>query len=278
MVKEQKVKKFKEKSSFKDKLSVFKLISTDASCKLLIVFVGMIIAELLVFIFFAMPNGKPYIELKIEDCKIPLYLICAAGYILVSLILSNVLSSKTDKPIYTLQRLRVSESEFFRINVLYNTLMYFVFICMQVLTMLIMFAIFNANKGFVGPQDNMMAIYRTSLFHSFLPLGDIFFMIRNALAALYLGILAALHAQRQREGGSAIQFYIAVVLFGLTFIVNSMANYSSITIRARDVIVIFVVSIMAWLGWVSGTSHRKEQWETDAFEASIKEFRNEEES
>ena len=259
------------------KLSILNLFAAENATMLLAIYVSMVVVEVAVFYILGLEYEPELIEAAVFAARLPIYLVMAVSYVLMCYILSNTLGSKTGKPIYTIQRLLTSENELFRLNWIYNTAAFITYIGFQALAALLMIAIYNA-KGFAvgGPQNILMALYRTPFFHSVVPMKNWFLILRNVIYVWSLGVLTAYKSQKSREGVAAYEFYVVAILAGVTFIYDPM-GVGNLSLRLRDLFGMIISLIVTLLGLSSAKTHRREKWAHDEFEASINEYRQQDE-
>ncbi|MDO5331239.1 MAG: hypothetical protein Q4E99_01045 [Bacillota bacterium] len=266
-----------DQSSFETKLSIIKLFASKNIISLLIIFAGMVIVEVGAFAIFGISGGPEFIEAAVFAVRIPIYITMAISYVLTCYVLTNTLTGKAGKPIYTIQRLRVNEKDIFVLNCIYNALVFVTYLGFQVLAALLMILIFKLSGcGVEGPQNIMMAFYRTTFFHSVMPMGNWIILIRNAFYAWSLGVLTALKSQRSREGGTVYGLYFCAALILISFIYNPM-NVYVMAIRVQEIVTYCIAAPFTITAFLAGKAHREHQWEEDEFEASIAEYRLEDE-
>lgn len=255
------------------KLSVIKLFAVANGANVITTLLATLAVEVAIFWFIGLQSKPEFIEAAIYQVRIPLYMLMAVSFVLLCFILSNTLTGKVGKPIYTIQRLRVTEKEFFKLNWIYNTIVFLTYVGFQALAILLMILIYNQSGcGNGGPQNIMMALYRTPFFHSVVPMENWLLVVRNICYIWSLGVVTAFKSQKSREGEAVYGFYFVAIYVALTFIYDPM-NTGMISIRVRDLIGSIISVSVAGSAILSGSMHRERKWEKDEFEASIAEYK-----
>lgn len=268
----------KEKYSKEARLSIVKLLAAENALKLICVFFGMLVLEVLAFAIFGLRNRPAFLELAVFDARIALYILLAISFVITIIILSSELPSKNGKTVYTVQRLLLDEGTIFRISSRFNMAMLVIYLGFQTLAILIMILIFEASGlGNGGPQNIMMALYRSPFFHSIFPMQNWLYLLRNLIFVYDLGILTARQAQKSREGENAFALFIAIAVIGLVFIYNPL-DTGVLAILAKDMIAVTFLETLTLFARTAGYDHRKDKLEDDEFKESLASYRNEDET
>ena len=140
----------------------------------------------------ALPEGfehaPPNLETVFDASHIPLA--CALALILLVLHLSLPGWQRGAKPAYTLARLRIDRRQLYFCHVLHSAVCLTLFWAVNALTLLGLLA-WAGPRWFgdaCGPQALMLAVYRTPLLHSLLPLADWALLLRNLAAVTLLAV------------------------------------------------------------------------------------------
>jgi len=225
------------KNKIRQHISVLVLLAGSSMKRLLLVLVGMLLAEGVVFlkvlnemlaneaeratgVIYANGRGPAFsLETVFENSHI------AGGFsialILFTIVLCSVGCEKGNKQGYTLKRLGVSEKGIFLLQSAYNVAAYFILWGVQLAAVLVMCNIFlkEAPENAVSNQTVFLAFYRNDFLHSLLPLSEVIRWIRNILLFVGMGIAAAGFPFRQRRGGWGPEI-VVLGIFALIYFVN----------------------------------------------------------
>lgn len=107
---------------------------------------------------------------------------------------------------YTIKRLSVNESTYFKIQTVYNCIILIVLLGAEILLAYIfsMKYISAAKPSFISDQSVFLAFYRNEFLHSLLPLSDILIWIRNIMQIFALSLSAAFFSYKQRRSKRSI--------------------------------------------------------------------------
>ena len=127
---------------------------------------------------------------------------------------------KKFKSVYTVRRLRTSETGMFRWDVLINTVLFLVAWVCAIALIFIAGRIYEAGAGFVeGPQGITAAIVRNGFYRGIVPVVYPWLVLRNVIAAVCCGYLCAGASYRLQnrstpliEGVLIAMMYIAIPL------------------------------------------------------------------
>lgn len=239
------------KNKIRQHISVLMLFAGSSMKRLLLVLVGMLLAEGVVFykvlneilaneaeratgVIYANGRGPAFsLETAFENGHI------AGGFSIALVFFTIVLCSagceKGNKQGYTLKRLGVSEKGIFLLQSAYNVAAYFILWGVQLAAVLVMCSIFlkEAPENMVSNQTVFLAFYRNEFLHSLLPLSEVSRWIRNILLFVGMGIAAAGFPFRQRRGGWGPEI-VALGTFALIYFAKEIGAIG------RDLVLIIV--------------------------------------
>lgn len=156
-------------------------------------------------------NAAGGLETMFYDAAMePMYV----GIALLCVLLMRILRERGGvQPVYTMQRLRVSETAAFLCQTLVNALALFIFQMCQAAVFL-GYGLYMQNAG-LGAAENMSLLvsFVTNTFaHALLPLGDVPVYFRMAVVYVTLGAAAAYSSYLGRRGKIAISPFVVLAL------------------------------------------------------------------
>lgn len=194
----------------KKKLSVFNLIARHSLVWVISVLVLVVISNCIVFLTQLNPD---YVSLYREFDRMPMYLVCAIGLILLTLVLCLPMMDRGGRQNYFLHRLELEPRKIFLNHALYNALCYGLFYMVQALTFVGLCAVVQRmHPDRFTHQTIFVTAYQSGLIHSFLPLGDWLLNLSNLVMIAMLGICTAALPTRNRSRKMSITTFVAVFL------------------------------------------------------------------
>lgn len=194
----------------KKKLSVFNLIARHSLVWVTSVLVLVVISNCIVFLTQLNPD---YVSLYREFDRMPMYLVCAIGLILLTLVLCLPMTDRGGRQNYFLHRLELEPRNIFLNHALYNALCYGLFYMVQALTFVGLCAVVQRiHPDRFTHQTIFVTAYQSGLIHSFLPLGDWLLNLSNLVMIAVLGICTAAFPTRNRSRKMSITTFVAVFL------------------------------------------------------------------
>lgn len=194
----------------KKKLSVFNLIARHSLVWVISVLVLVVISNCVVFLTQLNPD---YVSLYREFDRMPMYLVCAIGLILLTLVLCLPMTDRGGRQNYFLHRLELEPRKIFLNHALYNALCYGLFYMVQALTFVGLCAVVQRmHPDRFTHQTIFVTAYQSGLIHSFLPLGDWLLNLSNLVIIAMLGICTAALPTRNRSRKMSITTFVAVFL------------------------------------------------------------------
>lgn len=156
-------------------------------------------------------NAAGGLETTFYDAAMtPMYV----GIALLCVLLMRILRERGGvQPVYTMQRLRVSETAAFLCQTLVNALALFIFQMCQAAVFLC-YGLYMQNAG-LGAAENMSLLvsFVTNTFaHALLPLGDLPVYFRMAVVYVTLGAATAYSSYLGRRGKIAISPFVVLAL------------------------------------------------------------------
>lgn len=204
-------------------------------------------------------NAAGGLETTFYDAAMaPMYV----GIALLCVLLMRILRERGGvQPVYTMQRLRVSETAAFLCQTLVNALALFIFQMCQAAVFL-GYGLYMQNAG-LGAAENMSLLvsFVTNTFaHALLPLGDVPVYFRMAVVYVTLGAATAYSSYLGRRGKIAISPFVvlALALFGGGFqaYVGEYGTEFAIALTG-----VFITGI--YIGTVRSREKRKDDAEED---------------
>ena len=194
----------------KKKLSVFNLIARHSLAWVISVLVLVVISNCVVFLTQLNPD---YVSLYREFDRMPMYLVCTIGLILLTLVLCLPMTDRGGRQNYFLHRLELEPRKIFLNHALYNALCYGLFYMVQALTFVGLCAVVQRmHPDRFTHQTIFVTAYQSGLIHSFLPLGDWLLNLSNLVIIAMLGICTAALPTRNRSRKMSITTFVAVFL------------------------------------------------------------------
>ena len=194
----------------KKKLSVFNLIARHSLVWVISVLVLVVISNCVVFLTQLNPD---YVSLYREFDRMPMYLVCTIGLILLTLVLCLPMTDRGGRQNYFLHRLELEPRKIFLNHALYNALCYGLFYMVQALTFVGLCAVAQRmHPDRFTHQTIFVTAYQSGLIHSFLPLGDWLLNLSNLVIIAMLGICTAALPTRNRSRKMSITTFVAVFL------------------------------------------------------------------
>lgn len=226
-------------------LSVFEMITRSSIYKVLLVLVGMVVAEAVCFYMTMLAPVEFNFEGYIDQSHYSL--IFKIAYVLVTLVIvfpgMNVGSTQS----YTLQRLRIKEKRIFWLQALYNTLAYVILWGVQLVVILVSAMIFQKNlptEAIWSHQTMFLAFYRSDFMHSILPLEDGPGWWLLGIVIIGTGIVTAEFTRQQRRGKFAIELLFMVVATLLSFPRALSYEYIFLVIALVFIIIAMVIRLL----------------------------------
>ncbi len=182
-------------------ISVFMLMVRSSVYRLLLVLLGMTLAETAVF--YMQPDRNDRLLFDIFDNGT--FIVYAAAVVLCALIQLFVCTSGKAQPRYTLARLSVSEKAVMVWHWLSAAMCFLIIWAWQII-LLYAFARWHgamANSEVLSHQSIFLSTFRRQFLHSVLPLEDISRLARNVVMAICMGGVCAAAAYKLRRGKKA---------------------------------------------------------------------------
>ncbi len=219
--------------------SVFGLVARSSFYRVLLTLAVGAIIQLGLFQFAVARKGVTYtLEGLMGSSFIPLVsiLVFAAVYVLTALTGSQF-GSKCG---YTLNRLSVSENQFFFIQTVYNSLVFlFVwFFEALIATLCCIYAFLNAPENTVHAQSIFLSFYRSAYLHGLIPLEAWHVWLRNIFLALSAGFAASQFSFKQRRSKFSLISLAVPVLACRFFAVKAEDWANSVIVIIGTVLVI----------------------------------------
>ena len=210
----------------KQHLSVLMLIARSSIYKVLAVLAAMVAIQAGLFEYAlqrSREHGLFHLEDVVSDSGIAW--VFAAAFLLLTYVISRSGCKSGSQPGYTIQRLGISERNFFIWQAVYNTAVYVLLLATE---LILLFALshhwqVNADQDLIGAQSIFLAFYRNKFMHCICPLDDIWLWIRNGILALAMGMAAAQYPFRQRRG-KTLQVVVTMAAATLAFFVRGLGG------------------------------------------------------
>lgn len=194
----------------KKKLSILNLIARHSLGRVLLVLIALAAANVVVFLTQLNPE---YVSLYQEFDRMPMYLVCAVGFALMTLVLCFPMRDRGGRQNYFLYRLKLRPRTVFWNHALYNALCYGLFYMVQGLTLAALCAVVKLQHPDRFTQQTIfITTYQSGLIHSFLPLGDWLLSLSNLVMIATLGICTAALPTRNRSGKLSVTTFVAAIL------------------------------------------------------------------
>lgn len=190
-------------------LSVLMLFARSSIYKIMLLLVGVTAGEVALFYW---KQGESLAPLRagqeqmwaLEQIirKSHLDWVCAAGFVLLTVILCMTGCERGSKVGYTFQRLRIAERYVFLWQMIYNLIAYLIYWAVQVLLLwgLSIWYMQMADQAAVSGQTIFLAFYRNEFLHGLFPMSESIGWARNIFLWLGLGVTSAAFPFRQRRG------------------------------------------------------------------------------
>jgi len=221
--------------SLKKHLSVWALTARGTIYKALLLLLGMAGAEAIVF-YLAMQHvlrwEYPTLEAAFTLSRIQW--VCAAGFLLLSLLLSLHTCAFSAKTGYSLKRLSVSEHCVALWQTAWHMICYMLFWAVQVLLVLAFsqWYIHSIPTGFTGNQTVFLAFHRVEFLFGLMPMGLTTRWIRNILFLIAISFATACFSFRQRRGklplAAGVQAGLILFFFSISMTDSSADTLSMI--------------------------------------------------
>lgn len=181
----------------KKHLSVFMLLVRTSIWKVLLILGAMAASQVL--LFFALGAGEEAYLLDALE-RVPFFVVVFVGLLLLTGALCFPLSDRGGRMNNLILRLGLSEKRIFWLQVLFNALVYSLFIMTQALTMLLLCRIYDwVTPGTMDPMAIFVTSYQYPLFHFFFPLNNVLGWLTNFILVIGLSICTAACPVRQRH-------------------------------------------------------------------------------
>lgn len=189
-------------------LSVFGLFARSSIIKVLLILIAMSTAEVVFFnielrnrleTYEAIGSGMVNLEHVFDLAAMNVYFRIAL--VLITLVLCLPGCSFKSNTSYTLGRLSITERVTFFIQAVYNTLIYVIFIAVQLVVAFVLSELYISSvpTECISNQTVVLAFYRNEFLHSLLPFEDIGLWIRNALLIILFSLASAEFPYLQRR-------------------------------------------------------------------------------
>jgi len=196
-------------------LSVFEMITRCSIYKVLGLLLAMVIAESIA-LGIAWNQQLAVYQPNLEEWIDQSYILIVFGiaFFLLTKVLTSTGTNVGSMQGYTLQRLRIKESEVHKLQCVYNILAY-VLLWMTQLVVFLVAATFYMNyksNAVLTNQTVFLAFYRNEFMHSILPLGDVVSWFLLFFFIVVTGILTARFSRMQRSGQTAWSVVVILVM------------------------------------------------------------------
>lgn len=214
----------------KKKLAIFNLMARHSLPGVMMVLAALVIADCAVFLTQLDPD---YASLYRQFDQIPMYLVCAIGFVSLTLVLCFPMRDRGGRQNYFLHRLNLQPRSIYLSHALYNTLCYILFYAVQALTLVGLCAVVQRmHPDRFTHQTIFITTYQSGLIHSFLPLGDWLLSVSNLVMIAMLGICTAALPTRNRSRKMSITTFVAAILaLGVVYLQTIDAGALDITTR-----------------------------------------------
>lgn len=231
----------------KKKFAVLNLIAQHSVRKVLAVLAILVVADAAAFL----PGLDPeYVSLYREFDQMGMYLVYAACFVLLTLILCLSMCDRGGRQNLFLYRLDLHPRTVFWNHAAYNSFCYCLLYMVQALALLVLCVITEKlYPDRFTHQTIFLTTYQSGLIHSFLPLEDWMLGISNLVMIVTLGICTAALPTRNRSGKASITTFVAVLL-ALTVVYLQTIDVGGLDVTTR-VIALFC-SVMCALSSVAG--------------------------
>lgn len=194
----------------KKKLAIFNLMARHSLPGVMMVLAALVIADCAVFLTQLDPD---YASLYRQFDQIPMFLVCAIGFVSLTLVLCLPMRDRGGRQNYFLYRLKLRPRTVFWNHALYNALCYGLFYMVQGLTLAALCAVVKLQHPDRFTQQTIfITTYQSGLIHSFLPLGDWLLSLSNLVMIATLGICTAALPTRNRSGKLSVTTFVAAIL------------------------------------------------------------------
>lgn len=192
------------------KLSLLNLIARHSLGRVLLVLAAVAIANAVVFLTQLDPE---YVNLYQQFDRMPMYLVYAVGFALLTLVLCLPMRDRGGRQNYFLYRLKLRPGTVFWNQALYNGLCYGLFCVVQGLTLIALCTVVKLQHPERFTQQTILVtVYQSGLIHSFFPLDDWLLNLSNLVTIVTLGICTAALPTRNRSGKLSITTFVAAIL------------------------------------------------------------------
>ena len=196
-------------------LSVFEMITRCSIYKVLGLLLAMVIAESIA-LGIAWNQQLAVYQPNLEEWIDQSYIVITFGiaFFLLTKILSSTGTNVGSMQGYTLQRLRIEESEVHKLQCIYNILAYVLLWMTQLVVFLVAAVVYVTYKSNVvlTNQTVFLAFYRNEFMHSILPLEDGFGWCLIVFFIVVTGVLVARLSRMQRSGQTAWSVVVFLVM------------------------------------------------------------------
>lgn len=240
-------------------LSVFGLFARSSIVKVLLILLAMSTAEVVFFnielqnrleTYEAIGSGMVNLEHVFDLAAINVFFRIAL--VLITLVLCLPGCSFKSNTSYTLGRLSITERAEFFIQAVYNTLIYVIFIAVQLVVAFVLSELYISSvpTECISNQTVVLAFYRNEFLHSLLPFEDVGIWLRNTLLIILFGLASAEfpYLQRRRKFSSTS---IALAIYTIVYFDQGIGEL-------LHVITTSIIALMV-IGEVAYTLTRKDK-------------------
>lgn len=196
-------------------ISVLMLIASCSIKKIAAILAIMFTGEMAAYMIIG--RNAMYLDSALGYIRIPTGAIIFGAYAGIFFVLTQFGKGRGADPTITLDRLRVSRSSVFAMQIIYNTCMFTIFWGVQVAIYLLMIKLYcTANPDAVGAQSVFMAFVKNTLPHSFLPMAHPVVLIRNIVLVVMMGVVSSC-ASFEKKYSKQFPALSAAIIFAAAF-------------------------------------------------------------
>ena len=180
----------------KKQISVFQLMVRTSLWKVLLIMLGLLATQFV--LFFVLGAGEEQYLLDVLE-RLPYWPI-GIGLYLISAALYIPLSDRGGRMNNLILRLGLSEKQIYWIQVLFNALVYTMFLVAQAMTMILLCLIHDwVTPGTMDPMSILVTSYQHPVFHRLFPLHDLVSWFNLLVLVTGMSICTAAYPMRQRH-------------------------------------------------------------------------------